>query len=78
METPGAGTAQPGAAGTALVAQAVFACNSAELAANGTGQPAGDPTEVALLELAAACGLDVSAGRREDARRQLFRFDPRL
>ena len=40
--------------------------------------PAGDPTEVALLELAAACGLDVSASRREAARRRVFRFDPRL
>ena len=42
------------------------------------GQQAGDPTEVALLELAAACGLDVSAERRQAMRRRLFRFDPRL
>ena len=33
---------------------------------------------MALLELAAACGLDVSAGRREAMRRALFRFDPRI
>ena len=78
LETPGGMAAQPAAAGTYLLAQAVFACNSAELAANGTSAPTGDPTEVALLELAAACGLDVSASRREAARRRVFRFDPRL
>jgi calcium-translocating P-type ATPase len=78
LETRGGIAAQPAAAGTHLLAQAVFACNSAELATNGTSPPAGDPTEVALLELAAACGLDVSASRREAARRRVFRFDPRL
>ncbi len=78
LETPGGMAAQPAAAGTKLLARAVFACNTAEVAANGTGPPAGDPTEVALLELAAACGLDVSAIRREAARRRVFRFDPRL
>jgi len=59
-----------------LLAQVAFACSTAELAGNGTS--AGDPTEVALLELAAACGLDVSAGRRDAMRRALFRFDPRI
>ena len=44
----------------------------------GTGGPTGDPTEVALLQFAAQCGLDVSAGRRAAARRRLFRFDPRI
>ncbi len=78
LETPGGMAAGPVAAGTHLLAQAVFACNSAELAANGTSAPAGDPTEVALLELAAACGLDCPASHREAARRRVFRFDPRL
>ena len=78
LETPGGLAAQPASAGTSLLAQAAFACNSAELAANGTSPAAGDPTEVALVELAAACGLDVSASRREAARRRVFRFDPRL
>ncbi|MGH3258792.1 MAG: cation-translocating P-type ATPase, partial [Streptosporangiaceae bacterium] len=80
LETPGARATQPAAvaAGTELLAQAAFACNSAEPAANGTSPPAGDPTEVALLELAAACGLDVSASRREAPRRRVFRFDPRI
>jgi calcium-translocating P-type ATPase len=80
LETPGAIAALPAAvaAGTELLARAAFACNSAELAADGASPPAGDPTEVALLELAAACGLDVSASRREAARRRVFRFDPRI
>ena len=59
-----------------LLAQVAFACSTAELAGDGTS--AGDPTEVALLELAAACGLDVSAGRRDAMRRAMFRFDPRI
>ena len=58
------------------LAEVAFACSTAELAGNGSS--AGDPTEVALLELAAACGLDVSAGRRDEMRRALFRFDPRI
>jgi magnesium-transporting ATPase (P-type) len=91
LETPGGMAAEPVSAGahaqpdarpvtpgTHLLVQAAFACNSAELAENGTRPPAGDPTEVALVELAAACGLDVSASRREAARRRVFRFDPRL
>ena len=42
------------------------------------GEPSGDPTELALLGLAADCGLDISLAGREARRRQLFRFDPRL
>ncbi|HEV2255259.1 MAG TPA: cation-transporting P-type ATPase [Streptosporangiaceae bacterium] len=68
LETPAPG---PVAAETVQLAQAAFTCNTADLAA-------GDPTEVALLELAAACGVDVSVDRRAAARRALFRFDPRL
>jgi len=75
LETPGLAAqraAQPASGGTSLLAQAAFACNSAELAANGTSPLAGDPTEVALVELAAACGLDVSASRRDAARRRVL------
>ncbi len=62
--------------GLSLLAEIVSACNNADL--GGTpGPPAGDPTELALLELAAGCGLDVSRAGREARRRQLFRFDPR-
>jgi calcium-translocating P-type ATPase len=63
---------------TGLLAQAVAACNVADLPSDGTGRPLGDPTELALLELAAAHGLDVSVASRDKHRRELFRFDPRL
>lgn len=64
--------ARPVAADTALLARVAFTCNTAELSG------AGDPTEVALLSLAGVCGLDVSADRRDAARRRVFRFDPRI
>ena len=63
--------------GPGLLAQGVAACNNADLHGPG-GKPAGDPTELALLELAAGYGADVSLAGRETRRRQLFRFDPRL
>ena len=49
--------------GTRLLAQVAAACNNAELPADGAGRPAGDPTEVALLELAAGCGAGRVAGQ---------------
>ena len=64
--------------GIAALARAAAACNTADLVAADPNRPAGDPTEVALLELAVACRLDVPEGRRAAARRRLFRFDPRL
>ena len=68
----------PGADAEPLLAKVAAACSNAELAGGDGGRPAGDPTEVALLELAAARGLDVSRAGREARRRVLFRFDPRL
>jgi len=62
---------------SSLFAQGAAACNNADLHGPG-GKPAGDPTELALLELAAACGVDVLLAGRQARRRQLFRFDPRL
>jgi calcium-translocating P-type ATPase len=61
-----------------LLAQAVAACNTADLGDGDARQRAGDPTELALLELAAARGLDVTVASRDKHRRELFRFDPRL
>jgi magnesium-transporting ATPase (P-type) len=85
LESPGPGklgrsprTAGGAADGTGLLAQVVAACNNAEVPADGTGLPVGDPTELALLELAASNGLEVSLASREASRRILFRFDPRL
>ena len=64
----------PGLAGLAAIAAA---CNNADL--DGAGQQAsGDPTELALLRLAAMGGQEVASSRRHERRRALFRFDPRL
>jgi magnesium-transporting ATPase (P-type) len=68
--------AGPGA-GLGPLARIAAACNNADLH-GAAGQPAGDPTELALLQLAAGCGLDTSLASRDKRRRQLFRFDPRL
>ncbi|GAY07340.1 cation-transporting P-type ATPase [Pseudonocardia sp. N23] len=67
-----------GPAGTVLdrpgpdLVEAVVACSTADLAAR-----TGDPTELALLEMAAAAGADVRAESRDRRRRALFAFDPR-
>jgi magnesium-transporting ATPase (P-type) len=80
--TPGAAEAGPlGAearrACLGAVAEIAAACNNADLAGP-DGKPAGDPTELALLELAASCGEQVGLADREQRRLALFRFDPRL
>jgi magnesium-transporting ATPase (P-type) len=61
----------------APLARAVTACNNAELAGD-AGVLAGDPTEVALLRLAADLGINVTGAARNASRRAVFRFDPRL
>ena len=60
-----------------LLARGLAACSNADLDGAG-GKPAGDPTELALLELAAGRGADISLSGRQTRRRRLFRFDPRL
>jgi magnesium-transporting ATPase (P-type) len=60
-----------------LLAQGVAACNNADLHGP-DGKRAGDPTELALLDLAAGCGVDASLADRQARRRELFRFDPRI
>jgi len=57
--------------------RAMTACNNADLR-NGAHSASGDPTELALLQLAGDMGEDVSLATRDRWRRQLFRFDPRL
>jgi len=59
------------------LAGAVTSCNNADLG-DGSHPASGDPTELALLRLAADHGEDVSLATRKGQRRQLFRFDPRL
>ena len=57
--------------------QSIAACNNAELRETQEAS-SGDPTELALLEVAAASGVDVRVGSRERARQRQFHFDPRL
>jgi calcium-translocating P-type ATPase len=78
---PGADSEQNAVA----LAEVAASCNNADLrlpSVPGTdaddSAPAGDPTEVALLEMAASRGADVTAAARERRRRALFRFDPAL
>jgi len=67
----------PAGDAVARVAQAIAACNTAQLA-NGSGAATGDATEVALLAAAGRLGVEASEGARERARRRLFHFDPVL
>ncbi len=55
------------------LAATAAACNNARLDAN--GEHFGDPTEVAMLETAAAIGADVSESARLGARVREYRFD---
>jgi len=73
---PGADAAGPD--GAVLVARVAGACNNAELSDGGAHKEAGDPTELALLELAESYGVHLPAAARAAGRRRLFRFDPRL
>jgi calcium-translocating P-type ATPase len=65
-----------------LLDRAAAACSNAELAqpaTTGTSTTAtGDPTEVALLELASTRGWAVTPATRTAGRRALFHFDPQL
>jgi magnesium-transporting ATPase (P-type) len=61
-----------------LLARTAAACTSAELAPGPDGTPVGDPTELALLELARRLGAGVSARDRDAGRRAVFHFDPHL
>jgi calcium-translocating P-type ATPase len=60
--------------GARVLAEVAAAANTAELRPDGA---TGDPTEVALLELAAERSVDVDAEARRTHRLRHFRFDPR-
>ncbi len=64
-------------AALAALVRAVAACNNAELG-DTQDRSTGDPTELALLEFAAAAGADVRVGTRERMQRKQFYFDPAL
>ncbi len=61
----------------AWMSRIAASCTTAVLRTGG-GKATGDPTELALLELAGRAGADVSSADRQLGRRRLFRFDPRL
>jgi calcium-translocating P-type ATPase len=78
-------TPADGREAASALAGVAAACNTADLrhpsspgTKDGSPAPSGDPTEVALLELAASRGADVSLAGREARRLTMFRFDPRL
>ncbi|HSJ72796.1 MAG TPA: cation-transporting P-type ATPase [Miltoncostaeaceae bacterium] len=71
-----AGAPVPAPPAVRALARRAAACTTAE--PDGAGGWTGDPTEVAILEAAAAVGAPADAGRRDAARRQQFHFDPAL
>ena len=58
---------EPGADEAVLVARIAAACNNAEIPGRDGHKEAGDPTEIALLELAASYGVDLPAAERQRA-----------
>jgi len=61
-----------------LMARAAALCTNAELPQDAAVKASGDPTEIALLELAADRGHTVTAAERESGRQSVFHFDSRL
>ncbi len=61
----------------ARLARRAAACCTAVVAPGPDGE-SGDPTEIAVLEAAAALGADLDEGEREARRRAVYRFDPAL
>ncbi|MEV2225927.1 cation-transporting P-type ATPase [Nocardia vinacea] len=62
-------------AAIARLADAMTACNNAHSAAAAQAA-AGDPTEIAMLDAAAALGVQLDPDVRQRQRRQQFHFDP--
>ena len=60
----------------AALGDAASACNDSRIEA--TGGNSGDPTELALLQVASALGTDIDVARREAGRRHRYNFDPQL
>ena len=61
-----------------VLAYAAAVCTSAELASEPLRPATGDPTELALLELARAVGVPLDPHDRDGGRRAVFHFDPHL
>ena len=69
---------QQATAGIDLMARAAALCTNAELPHDTVAEAGGDPTEIALLELAAERGHPLTAAQRASGRRAVFHFDSRL
>jgi magnesium-transporting ATPase (P-type) len=67
-----------GSIGLRVLAYTAAVCTSAELASEPLRPAAGDPTELALLELARAVGVSLDPHDRDAGRRAVFHFDPHL
>jgi calcium-translocating P-type ATPase len=61
-----------------LLARTAAACTMADAPTPAQPKGTGDPTELALIRLAAELGLAVPPAERKAARRALFHFDPHL
>lgn len=61
-----------------LLASTAAACTTAEAPSDAQPAGGGDPTELALLRLAADLGVAADPARREAARRAMFHFDAHL
>ncbi|CCQ13540.1 cation transport ATPase [Rhodococcus sp. AW25M09] len=65
-------------AGAVMLVTSGAACTTAERATGVRASPLGDPTEIALLNLAAVLGVDVSPDQRAANRIEAFGFDSHL
>jgi calcium-translocating P-type ATPase len=61
-----------------VLAYTAAVCTSAELASQPLGPATGDPTELALLEVARSLGVPLDPHDRDAGRRAMFHFDPHL
>ncbi len=61
-----------------VLLRAAATCTTATYDREHPDRATGDPTEIALLRVAADAGVAVPAGARDAARRTLFHFDPAL
>jgi calcium-translocating P-type ATPase len=68
----------PGSATLTALAGVAAACSSAELDTTASERGSGDPTELAMLEIAQELGADVRVSVRERNRKRTFHFDPAL